>query len=133
MVDLCPIQPLSDDLASPNLQPHLCDRERLGFGSICLPQGAGVLPGRVLEEGITAHLSQAAGIPTLPGVTPSVCFQIDQPTLGMPSREYYFKEDSNHKVSREPRGLMPDTDMHKSHALGPPRAQHSCLSTSLAS
>lgn len=31
-----------------------------------------------------------------------MCFQIDQPTLGMPSREYYFQEDNNYKVSREP-------------------------------
>lgn len=97
MGDLGPVQPLSYFLACPNLQPPLCVRERLGFGSICLPQGARVLPGIVLGEG------------TQPGCWDSphcqeshpLCFQIDQPTLGMPSREYYFKEDS-HRVSRKP-------------------------------
>ena len=31
---------------------------------------------------------------------PTLCLQIDQPTLGMPSREYYFKEGNNQKVSQ---------------------------------
>lgn len=34
-----------------------------------------------------------------PGPHP-LCLQIDQPTLGMPSREYYFNEGSNQKVSQ---------------------------------
>lgn len=29
-----------------------------------------------------------------------LCLQIDQPTLGMPSREFYFKEGNNQKVSQ---------------------------------
>lgn len=33
-----------------------------------------------------------------PGSQP-LCLQIDQPTLGMPSREYYFYKGSNQKVS----------------------------------
>lgn len=49
--------------------------------------------------GGAARLSQAVGTPTLhPGSHP-LCLQIDQPTLGMPSREYYFNEGHNRKVS----------------------------------
>lgn len=34
----------------------------------------------------------------------ALCLQIDQPSLGMPSREYYFNEGTNRKVS--PRGQV---------------------------
>ncbi|KAH0514810.1 Membrane metallo-endopeptidase-like 1 [Microtus ochrogaster] len=38
------------------------------------------------------------GFPTTGEESHTLCFQIDQPTLGMPSREYYFNEGNSHKV-----------------------------------
>lgn len=71
-------------------------------------------------RGLLLTSARLRGSPTLPGVTHSVCFQIDQPTLGMPSREYYFKEGNNRKVSREPRGLcLIQMCTYTSQALGP--------------
>lgn len=45
-------------------------------------------------------LSQAVGPRLLARGSHPLCLQIDQPTLGMPSREYYFNEGSNRKVSQ---------------------------------
>lgn len=44
-----------------------------------------------------------------------LCFQIDQPTLGMPSREYYFNGGSNRKVG----GSSPQCQMTPRHQLAP--------------
>lgn len=81
-------------------------------------------------KGSAARLSQAAEIPTTCQESHPLCFQIDQPTLGMPSREYYFSDGNNQRVSKGPQG--PCQMQLPSHILAPTVAWHSCLSTSHA-
>uniref|UniRef100_A0A8C0KDK0 Membrane metalloendopeptidase like 1 n=1 Tax=Canis lupus dingo TaxID=286419 RepID=A0A8C0KDK0_CANLU len=67
---------------------------------IPLPRRSRVTTGHSLRgmERAAVLLSQAVGPRLLARGSHPLCLQIDQPTLGMPSREYYFNEGSNRKV-----------------------------------
>lgn len=128
MGDLCPIQPLSDFLASPNLQPSLSVRERLGFGSICLPQGACVLPGTVLGEGTSARLR---GSPPNTARSHTFCVFPDRPAhLGHAISGVLFQGG---QPQGKQRALRTQIQMCTCHMPWTHQAQHSGLSTSLAS
>lgn len=68
-------------------------------------------------RGLLPPSARLQGFPTTREESHTLCFQIDQPTLGMPSREYYFNEGNSHKVSKEPRG--PCQMQFPAHILSP--------------
>ena len=62
-----------------------------------------IFPLGTVQEEWRELLSSSARLWGPPAPCPGsrlLCLQIDQPTLGMPSRDYYFNEGSNQKVSR---------------------------------
>ena len=71
--------------------PSTCTRSRWSARSRQAQDGGGERAGPT---------SARLGVSQLHAQVPTLCLQIDQPTLGMPSREHYFSAGSDQKVSR---------------------------------
>lgn len=71
--------------------PSTCTRSRWSARSHQAQHGGGERAGPT---------SARLGVSRLHAQGPTLCLQIDQPTLGMPSREHYFNEGSDQKVSQ---------------------------------
>lgn len=86
----------------PPLSPPAVQPQSRGRGPVPAhaPDGVPVPTRHSMVEGRgRAHLGKARGVP-LHAQGPTLCLQIDQPTLGMPSREYYLNEGSDRKASQ---------------------------------
>lgn len=86
-------QPTCGPAPEPGSGPSTCTRSRWSARSHQAQHGE--------RRGERAGPTSASlGVSRLHAQGPTLCLQIDQPTLGMPSREHYFNEGSDQKVSQ---------------------------------